>query len=133
MRKGLTLMEITIVLAIMAIVAMILVPLFLRTTDRAKLRADIQSVRVVQNAIDLYRTENRRPVKGTPNIDEMIKYLSEPEVGYISPRHDSLQTAGAEWFRENNGDIKVDIRKSPEEVQLAYESLPEDEQGYIKK
>ena len=127
-KKGLTLMELTIVLAILAIIALVLIPLFLLTTDRARLRGDIQSARVIQNAIDLYRIERRQSVAGAPNVNTMVGNLAS--AGYINPRNVSIQTEDAVWVIRD-GFIMVDISASPGEVHRAYATLPEDEQEYV--
>ncbi|MCL1884705.1 MAG: type II secretion system GspH family protein [Defluviitaleaceae bacterium] len=128
--KGLTLMEITIVLAIMAIIALIVVPIFFTTTDRARLRADIQSARVIQNAIDLHRVERGYHAEGGTNISELIENLSE--VGYINARNITVQTDSADWVVDSTVGIMVDISSSPSEIYEAYLSLPADERRYVR-
>ena len=93
-RAGFTLIELTIVLGLLAILAAILVPLFLRTTDRARLRSDIQSARVIQNAMDLYRVERGVPPAGAA-ISNILQTLVS--AGYINPRNTETQTVDAEW------------------------------------
>ena len=93
--KGFTLMELTIVLAILAIIAVILVPAFLTTTDRARLRSDIQSARVIQNAIDLYRLERGiDPTGGT--VPLMMEHLVDE--GFLSRQNASVPSSGAVWY-----------------------------------
>ena len=104
-RHGFTLMELTIVLGLLAILAAILVPLFLRTTDRARLRSDIQSARVIQNAMDLYRLERGRAVAGA-NMEERVENLVAAD--YINPRNTEPQTYGAAWVLDG-GIVKVCI------------------------
>jgi len=94
-KKGFTLMELTIVLAILAIIAAILVPLFLRTTDRARLRSDVQSAIVIQNAMDLYRLERNRPVAGANAAEQLTNLVN---ADYINPRNTTPQTDGAFWY-----------------------------------
>jgi len=104
-RKGFTLMELTIVLGLLAILAAILVPLFLRTTDRARLRSDIQSARVIQNAMDLYRLERGTAVGGN-NMDEKINNLVEAY--YLNRRDARPQTYRAVWY-EYRGQVRVNL------------------------
>ncbi|MDR0272263.1 MAG: prepilin-type N-terminal cleavage/methylation domain-containing protein [Clostridiales bacterium] len=127
--KGLTLMELVIVLAIMVIVALILVPMFLLTTDRSRLRADIQSANVIQNAIDLHRIERRQSVAGSPNVNTMVQNLAD--AGYIDPRKVTIQTENAVWFLNNNS-VMVDITLSPDDVHRAYASLSDDEKIFVR-
>ena len=121
-------MELTIVLAIMGIIALILIPLFLLTTDRARLRGDIQSARVIENAIDLYRIERNQSVAGGPNVEAMITNLAA--AGYINPRNVSIQTENAAWILQS-GAVLVDISLCADEVHRAYATLPDDEQEYV--
>ena len=55
---GITLMELVVVLAIVAIIGAIVVPNFFGMTGIARLRADIQSTMVLDNAFQLYRLQN---------------------------------------------------------------------------
>ncbi|MCL2049281.1 MAG: type II secretion system GspH family protein [Defluviitaleaceae bacterium] len=127
---GLTLMEITVVLAIMSIIALVLVPIFLNSTDRARLRADVQSALVLQNAMDLYRVERGRYRDfSSGNMDEVLGILVE--AGYINPRNVSIQTEGAKWVIEG-GNVMVDIGGSPDEVHGAVGSLSEAELELVK-
>jgi len=132
--KGLTLIELTVVLAIIAIIAAILIPVFLLTTDRARLRADVQSAQVLQNAVDLYRLERGSNVAGWPtDVGQVISSLVD--AGYINPRRvpDSPQTEGATWHIDAaRGIIMVDIRLSPEAIRTeAFNSLRPSEQEYV--
>jgi len=129
MRKGFTLIELTIVLAILAIIAAILIPTFLTTTDRARLRGDIQSARVIHNAMELYRVERNQAVAGA-TMAERITNLSN--AGYLEARNASTQTQGAEWMLYNNR-VLLDIRNSPEAVRRAFDNLSEDEQQFVRR
>ena len=129
--KGLTLMELTIVLGIMVIIAAIAIPLFLLSTDRARLRGDIQSARVIQNAIDLHIVERGAPPQGS-SVNDMINDLAGK--GYLNARNTTIQTNGAVWVRDaSTSVIKVDIGGAnvAEEIHRAYTSLPEDEREFV--
>jgi len=90
--KGFSLMELTIVLAILAIIAVIIIPRFMNTTDRARLRGDVQSVRVIQNAMDLYQAE-----RGSTTWDDMDITLTRlANAGLLSYPVAEPQTGG-EW------------------------------------
>ena len=119
--KGFTLMELIIVLALLAIIAAILIPMFLNTTDRARLRSDIQSARVIQNAIDLYRIETSCfPVGANP--DAIITTLGE--AGYLDSRNAIPQTEGARWVIDDDYRVFIDITNSPQ-VRDLIENLSE--------
>lgn len=129
--QGLTLMELTVVLALIAIVAAILIPTFLLTTDRARLRGDIQSSRVLQNAIELYTIERGGPPhSATATVQQKITRLDV--AGYIrSPRAVGLQSTGATWHVHADHGVIVNITASPDAVHRAFQSLPEDERRYV--
>ncbi|MCL2284966.1 MAG: prepilin-type N-terminal cleavage/methylation domain-containing protein [Firmicutes bacterium] len=127
--KGLTLMELIIVLALLAIIAAILIPMFVNTTDRARLRSDIQSARVIQNAIDLYRVETGTVVSGA-NADAVMRRLAEE--GYLELRNSATQTDGAVWYYDDTTHrIYVNIYGSPESVRGLYESLSDAEKQMV--
>ena len=128
--KGFTLIELTVVLAILAIIAAILIPTFLLTTDRARLRGDIQTVRIIQNALELYAVERGRQPEGatiTLRIQSLIN------AGYLPNRNIRPQTQGAEWFwDQTNSRVRVDIRGSVSDgTRRAFDNLTDDERHYV--
>ncbi|MCL1935017.1 MAG: type II secretion system GspH family protein [Defluviitaleaceae bacterium] len=102
--NGLTLIELTIVLAIMAIIGAIVVPNFFNSTDRAKLRADVQSTILISNTFELYKIEKntRNQRREYTNIADVLNILNY--YGYFSNEISDrdLQTEGATWILENN-------------------------------
>ena len=127
-KKGFTLMELTIVLAILAIIAVILIPTFLNTTDRARLRSDIQSARAIQNAMDLYRAE-RNPIStwGANVTTELLRDLYR--AGYFSVENPLPQTEGAAWGTNASGHVVVNISGSPENIRSI--NLPAAEDAFV--
>ena len=126
--QGLTLMELTMVLAILAIIAMILVPTFLNSTDRARLRSDTVSARAVQNAMELYRAERGRNVQGG-SMAVILENLESS--GHLAARDTDIQTEGAVWVINAQRQVLVDISASPDEVHRAYASLPDTERQFV--
>jgi len=125
---GFTLLELLIALAILAVIAAILIPNFFATTDRARLRSDIQSARVIQNAIELYRAERGIPPAGI-GMDAVLETLTES--GFLRARYADIQTEGAAWVNDSTLGVVVNIQNSGEGVHSAYASLPESEQAFV--
>ena len=131
-QNGFTLIELTVVLAILAIIAAILIPTFLITTDRARLRGDIQTARIIQNAIELYAVERGSlPAGATATIDARIQRLIV--AGYLPNRNIRPQTQGAEWIWDQDNGVRVNIRGSVSAgVARAFENLTEEEKEYVE-
>jgi len=103
-KKGFTLMEVVIVLAVIAILSAIVIPNYTGYTERSRLRSDIQSTRVIQAAIDLHKAETGRDAGVNAGDDEaadggVIENLLKSE--YLSGMPE-LQTEGAEWVYDAN-------------------------------
>ena len=92
---GITLMELIVVLAVIAIIGAIVVPNLFGIADRARLRGDIQSTIVLRNAVELYTIE-RSTAPGT-TIDTVLSALTYH--GYITQTlsPNSPQTTNATW------------------------------------
>jgi len=127
--KGFTLIELTIVLAILAIIAAILIPAFLTTTDRARLRGDIQSARVIHNAMELYRVERGVAVSGA-TMDDKLENLSD--AGYLELRNARTQTQGAVWYYDNNLGIVVVRVSGNLGAARAFDTLSDAEQLFVQ-
>ncbi len=130
MKKGLTLVELVMVLAVLAIIGAILVPNFLSTTDRARLKSDIQSARVIENAMELYRSERGLDVAGGNDVAKIVTNLKTQ--GYLKEGTVLLQTAKAAWVKNASGVI-VDISDCDEDSvkKKAYSQLSDLEKPYV--
>ena len=125
--KGITLIELIIVLAVLAILAAVLIPNFFNVTDRARLRSDIQSARVIHNAMELYRLE-----RGTQLSGDMAVILDTLRTaGFISNRTANIQTANAHW-RVGDGLVYVYVRHASDNVRSIAASLPIDEREFVR-
>lgn len=60
--QGFTLIELAVVIAIMGIISTLMIPAFGRMMAKAKLIADVTTIRTLQNQIELYNLEGDRDV-----------------------------------------------------------------------
>ncbi len=76
-RRGFTLIEIMIVIAIIAILATIAVPNFMRARGEAQLDGCIQNEKTIQTALEMYLIRHKAPL--TIDVDTLVegKYLKE--------------------------------------------------------
>ena len=126
MKNGFTLIELIIVLAIMAVLGAVAVPNFTNTSVKARLKADVQSARVINNAKDLYEIETGNAATGTASA--IIETLVTN--GYLKKSY-SPQLTSATWILEDNI-IKVDISVCDESITDLYTNLSNDEKYYVK-
>lgn len=95
---GFTLIELIVVVAIMAIIGASLVPQFRLMTLRSRLKVDVQSVKVLQEQIDVYEQDYSMMPDDNPEhmVSLLVKqgYLNEK---YIDAPHYTLhlETVGA--------------------------------------
>lgn len=132
-KHGFTLMELTIVLAVIAIIVAILIPTFLNTTDRARLRSDVASARVINNSIDLYRAERGRFPNGFESADvpdNITNVLTALRTAGFLDASDP-QTGGARWFiygTAPNRRVVVDV---PDGIRNTAENLVAADRPYV--
>lgn len=109
--SGITLVELVVVLAVIAIISAIVVPNFFGMTEGARLRADIQSTIVLRNAFELYRLQN----PGS-NYNDIVTILNELyRRDFLSSQLIEPQTDDAYWQVLGNNiilNIPLDIYNS---------------------
>jgi len=76
-RKGFTLVEIMIVVAIIALLAAIAVPGFLRARKRSQASRILNDLRMIDAAVDQYAIETNRSTGNTVNIADWTNYLKQ--------------------------------------------------------
>lgn len=98
-RHGFTLVEIMIVVAIIALLASIAVPGFLRARKRSQAARILNDLRLIDGAIDLYAIENNKTSAAHPTFTDLKVYLKKGS---------SLYNTGADIFGQAYGPFTVD-------------------------
>src|ERR1700759_3777852 len=81
-KRGFTLVETMIVVAIIALLAAIAVPGFLRARKRAQATKIINDLRLIDSAIDQYAIETNKATGATVDISDWTNYLKKGSVLY---------------------------------------------------
>ncbi len=104
-RAGFTLVEIMIVVAIIALLAAIAVPGFLRARKRSQASKVLNDLRMIDSAVDQYAIETGKKTGDTVAVVDWTNYVKKDSV---------LFATGADLFGETYGDQTVDsIPKVP--------------------
>ena len=74
-KQGFTLVEIMIVVAIIALLASIAVPGFLRARKRSQASRILNDLRLIDSAVDMYAIENNKSTGNVVGIADWTKYL----------------------------------------------------------
>ena len=98
-RRGFTLVEIMIVVAIIALLASIAVPNFLRARKRSQATRILEDLRILDNATDMYAMENNKTSGMNPVFTDLRAYLKTGSV---------LYQTGADIFGNSYGPFTVD-------------------------
>jgi prepilin-type N-terminal cleavage/methylation domain-containing protein len=98
-RAGFTLVEIMIVVAIIALLAAIAVPGFLRARKRSQASKVLNELRMISSAIDQYAIESNKKGGETIDVVDWTKYIKTDSI---------LYTTGADLFGEPYGQQTVD-------------------------
>jgi prepilin-type N-terminal cleavage/methylation domain-containing protein len=83
-RQGFTLVEIMIVVAIIALLASIAVPGFLRARKRSQASRIINDLRLIDNAVDLYAIEYNKSTGNPVNVADWTKYVKPGTNLYVT-------------------------------------------------
>jgi prepilin-type N-terminal cleavage/methylation domain-containing protein len=98
-RRGFTLVEIMIVVAIIALLASIAVPNFLRARKRTQATRILEDMRVLDNATDEYAIENNKSSGALAIFTDLKAYVKTGTV---------LYNTGADIFGNSYGPFTVD-------------------------
>jgi prepilin-type N-terminal cleavage/methylation domain-containing protein len=111
-RAGFTLVEIMIVVAIIALLAAIAMPGFLRARKRSQATKVLNDLRMIDGAVDQYAIETSRPSGFTVASADWINYVKKDT---------TLYNTGADVFGDSYGGQTVD--SLPQVPQGAWNSL----------
>ena len=111
-RAGFTLVEIMIVVAIIALLAAIAVPGFLRARKRSQASKIINDLRMISGAIDQYAIENSKKSTDPVLVADWTKYIKKDT---------NLYDTGQDLFGNAYGDQIVD--SLPKVPQSSYDAL----------
>ena len=98
-RGGFTLVEIMIVVAIIALLAAIAVPGFLRARKRSQASRVVNDLRLIDAAVDQYAIENNKTTNSTVGTADWVAYLKKGS---------SLYNTAADVFGNSYGNQTVD-------------------------
>ena len=102
-KKGFTIVELVIVIAVIAILAAVLIPTFAGIIKKANLSADEQAVRQMNTALAMYEAENGKPA----NLVEAKKALDEALVNVEGGLVPVTQGYAFYWDSVNNEIVLV--------------------------
>ena len=111
-RAGFTLVEIMIVVAIIALLAAIAVPGFLRARKRSQASKILNDLRMISGAVDQYAIENSKQSDDQVVVADWTKYVKKDTQLYLT---------GQDLFGDDYGSQTVDIL--PKVPQSAYDAL----------
>ena len=95
-RGGFTLVEIMIVVAIIALLAAIAVPGFLRARKRSQASRIINDLRLIDSAVDQYAIENNKAGGSTVAVGAWTAYLKQGTALYNTGGHPTYGSYGAQ-------------------------------------
>ncbi len=98
MKQGFTLVEIMIVVAIIAILAAVAIPNFLKYRADARTQACVSNMKQLQTAAESWRTTAADPT-GVPNVSDLVgtettKYIRKDASAFHCPEGTSAYTIG---------------------------------------
>jgi prepilin-type N-terminal cleavage/methylation domain-containing protein len=96
---GFTLVEIMIVVAIIALLAAIAVPGFLRARKRSQASKILNDLRMIDAAVDQYAIETNRTTNNVVNVSDWTNYVKKNSI---------LYNTGADLFGNSYGPQTVD-------------------------
>lgn len=93
-KKGFTLIELIVVIAVLGIISALAVPKFVNIQDDAKASVDAQNLKLIQNAVEIYSAKNGSYPSDENGILEFLKEIPEPQSG------------GNFWYNPDTGEVQ---------------------------
>ena len=115
-RGGFTLVEIMIVVGIIALLAAIAVPNFLRARKRAQGTRCLEDLRIIDSAVDQYAIENNKVTGNSVAWTDVQNYLKTGSVLYNSQGFDMFGNA-------YNGNSTFSVDSIPKLSSVTYSKL----------
>src|SRR3954449_7091566 len=117
-RGGFTLVEIMIVVAIIALLAAIAVPGFLRARKRSQAAKVLNDLRMIDSAVDQYAIETSKTTGSTVEVTDWTNYVKKDT---------TLFTTGKDMFGNDYGAQTVDsLPKVPATAWTALSDVADD-------
>src|SRR5689334_2953440 len=117
-RGGFTLVEIMIVVAIIALLAAIAVPGFLRARKRAQASKVLNDLRMIDAAVDQYAIETSKTTGATVNVTDWTNYVKKDT---------TLYSTGKDMFGNPYGAQTVDtLPKVPDSAWSSLSDVADD-------
>jgi len=116
-QKGFTLVEIMIVVAIIALLAAIAVPSFLRARKRSQATSTLETARLIDGAKDQYAIENGKDASCYPNWSDLTPYVKTGTALYIQMANNQIGTDALGYeYRMNLVDTPVQVNTLTESL-----------------
>ncbi len=108
-RKGFTLVELLVVLAVLAIISAIAIPRFAGVQDSAKEKADIETINTVKKAMELWLvSENITYPSPAPTSDPIVITLTKASSAVINDVYEAADNDFKNYIKDSN---KLNLQK----------------------